>query len=68
MGLGESLTTAEFDQAHQKTTGAENGVRRNTRVEGYDLGVFKEKNGTKIRQVVSSTNTGGIKVVKTKLK
>lgn len=68
MGPGESLTSAEFYQAHQKASKAENRVNRNTRVEGDDSDVFKERNGTKTRQAVSSTSTGSIKVIKTKIK
>jgi len=68
MGPGESQTSAEFDRAHQKATNAENRVNGNTRVEGDSSDVFKERNGTKTRQVVSPTSTGGIKVLKTKIK
>uniref|UniRef100_A0AC34G047 Uncharacterized protein n=1 Tax=Panagrolaimus sp. ES5 TaxID=591445 RepID=A0AC34G047_9BILA len=58
MGPGESLTSAEFDQAHQKASKAEDKVNRNTRVEGNDSDVFKERNGTRTRQTVSSTSAG----------
>lgn len=68
MGPGESLTSAEFGQAHQKASKAENKVNGNTRVEGNDSDMFKERNGTKTRQTVSSTSTGSIKVIKTKIK
>ena len=68
MGPGESQTSAEFERAHQKATSVENRVNGNTRVEGNNSDVYKERNGTKTRQVVSPTGTGGIRVLKTKIK
>lgn len=65
---GESLASAEFDQAQEKETNAENKVNGNTRVDGYASDMFKEKNGTRTNQVVSPTSNGGIKVIKTKIK